>query len=312
MSFAYTYITLKLRELFRSKLYKGFMAFVLLLAFSAALLLPRVDTDSAYTLAVLNEHQTLFGDAVIATLGQDGGYRLRVCTDRRELEGAVLSGEAFCGYIFAEDADKRIKQGKYTALLDSFYREKSPAAALCNEAVCGAVYEYIAPLVAQQSLTLNGFATEQLPNADNNMAKSMKIVLLGADGQTAAGNNGQIITDFLYSVFCSLIVIFAIVTAFYTQSINKTLVFAGQKQTLVELCSFLSYSVSYLVILTAAHLVLGAFLPQLLADSRLLWKLLGTALLGGGLQLLSRRFLSPAVLPLLPFAAVLLVAAASI
>lgn len=312
MKFAFTYTTLKLRELLRSGIYRGFMGFMLLLAISAALLLPRVDSHSAYTLAVLNTHQTRLGEAVIATLEQDGGYRIRVCADRRELERAVLSGEAFCGYDFAEDADQRVEKGRYTDLVDSFYQKESPAAALCNEAVCGAVYAYIAPWVARQALVQNGFTqspTTPLPSPE---ARRMTITLLGADGQAMEVGNARVIIHFIYSILCSLTGIFAIITAFYTSSINEQLVFTGQKRAVVELCSFLSYSVSYLIILAATHLVLGVFLPSLLTDSRPVVGILATALVGGGLQLLSRRFLTPRVLPLLPFAAVLLVAVANL
>lgn len=311
MKFAYTYVMLKLRELLRSGIYRGFIVFMLLLAISAALLLPRVDGDSAYTLAMLNTHQTRLGEAVIATLEQDEGYHIRVCTDRRELERAVLSGEALCGYDFSQDADRRIEKGRYTDLADSFYQQESPAAALCDEAVYGAIYSYIAPSVARQTLIQNGFA--ELPNPlVGAEAKSMTITLLGDHGQTLVGGNEKVVSNFIYSIFCSLTGIFAIVTAFYTKSIDKQLVFTGQKRVVVEMCSFLSYSVSYLVILVAAHLVLGAFLPSLLADGRLVWGIVGTAFVGGGLQLLSRRFLNPGVLPLLPFAALLLVAFANL
>ncbi|MEG1205814.1 MAG: hypothetical protein RSD74_05195 [Angelakisella sp.] len=315
MRFVLTYIRLKLKELFRSPLYLGFFGFMLLLALCMALLFPHVSETSPFTLAVLNEHSTLLGQQVTAALEQDGGYLLRICKDRRELEARVLSGEALCGYAFREKADARIQSGRYTNLVDSFYREKSPAAALCDEAVCGAVFSAIAPLAAnrylEQTKLLDATTQQQLLNSyAATMAKGslMNITLLGMGDENKTGDTGSIITRFLYSIYCSLVGIFAIIAAFYTHSIDKSLVFAGQKPALVGLCSLLAYSVSYLVILTAVHLVTVSLMPGLLTDVRFLWSIPVTAAVGGMLQAFARRFLSPAILPVLPFAPVLLLA----
>lgn len=317
MRLLYTYFPLKLRELFRSNIYRGFGLFLLVLVLTMAALLPRVSSDSAYTLAVLNDGDTQLGRGVIAALEADGGYRLRLCTSRRELEAAVLSGEVLCGYAFTKEADQRVARGSYTRLVEGLYREKSPAAALCDEAVCGAIFGGLAPGVAERALSQSfpeaaqGDFGERYARAAAN-SSPMEIILLGGDGQILQQDNGGMITGFLYNLLGALVIVFAIITAFYTKSIDKSLVSAGNSPLLVEFCAFLSYTVSYLALLVAAHLVTAAFLPQLLAEGRLLGQLVATALAGGVLQSLSRRFLSPAVIPLLPFAAVLLVAVTSL
>lgn len=254
MNFFVTYFWLNLKNVVRTRVYRCFGTFLLLLTLGFVLLVPRTDARSPFTLAILNEGETKLGAAVTATLTKDGGYRLLLCQNQRELSAAVLSGQAIGGYAVSPKADDRVANGRYTGLVDSFYREKSPVASLCDEAICGAVFAAIAPSIAGNTLALEGFpGLEQAAEEQFRLALAegnpMQITLLGLAGQPTQVEVGDNLASLCTTGYLLLTGLFGIITVFYTNSIRKELVLAGQSRFVVGTCNFLAQLTATLLLL---------------------------------------------------------------